>query len=118
MSEGAMKVTIYHNPRCSKSRQALDILISRGIEPEIVEYLKTPLTVAELKRLLRLLNAQPRQLLRGKEGAEAGLADPALSDEALILGLAKHPQALERPIVVAGNKAVLGRPPEAVLTIL
>lgn len=113
-----MKVTIYHNPRCSKSRQALDILISKGIEPDIVEYLKTPLSVAEIKRLLRLLNAQPRQLLRSKEAAEAGLSDPALSDEALIAGLARHPQALERPIVVAGDKAILGRPPEAVLTIL
>lgn len=113
-----MKVTIYHNPRCSKSRQALDIIISKGHEPEIVEYLKTPPTPTELKRLLKLLEASPRELLRAKEAKEAGLADPALSDEALIQGIVKHPEVLERPIVVAGSKAALGRPPEAVLAIL
>ncbi|MBF0267446.1 MAG: arsenate reductase (glutaredoxin) [Alphaproteobacteria bacterium] len=113
-----MKVTIYHNPRCSKSRQALDILISKGIEPEIVEYLKTPPSATEIRRLLKQLHVGPREILRNKEAAEFGLADPALSDEALIAGLSRHPQALERPIVVAGNKAVLGRPPEAVLSIL
>lgn len=113
-----MKVTIYHNPRCSKSRQALDIIISKGIEPEIVEYLKTPPSAPEIRRLLKLLQTGPRALLRAKEAAECGLLDPALSDDALVEGLARHPQALERPIVVAGHKAVLGRPPEDVLKIL
>lgn len=113
-----MKVTIYHNPRCSKSRQALDILISRGHEPEIVEYLKTPPSVTELKRVLKMLGVGPRAVLRAKEAKELGLADPALSDEALIAAIVKHPEILERPIVVAGAKAALGRPPEAVLDIL
>ncbi|MBF0354303.1 MAG: arsenate reductase (glutaredoxin) [Alphaproteobacteria bacterium] len=113
-----MIVTIYHNPRCSKSRQALDILMSKGIDPQVVEYLKTPLSALEIKRLLKLLNVTPRQVMRAKEAAEVGLSDPALSDEALVEGLSRHPQVLERPIVVAGNKAVLGRPPEAVLAIL
>ncbi|MBF0168068.1 MAG: arsenate reductase (glutaredoxin) [Alphaproteobacteria bacterium] len=113
-----MIVTIYHNPRCSKSRQALDILMSKGIEPQVVEYLKTPLSALEIRRLLKLLNMAPRQVMRAKEAAEAGLADPALSDEALVEGLSRHPEVLERPIVVAGKKAVLGRPPEAVLAIL
>lgn len=113
-----MKVTIYHNPRCSKSRQALDILMSKGHEPDIVEYLKTPLSVSEIKRLLRLLGVGARALLRDKEAQEAGLADPALSEDALIEGLCKHPQVLQRPIVVAGNKAAIARPPEVVLKIL
>jgi arsenate reductase len=113
-----MKVTIYHNPRCSKSRQVLDILVSKGIEPEIVEYLKTPPTPTEIKRILKLLGMGPRALIRPKEGKEAGLGDPALSDDALVQGLARHPEAIERPIVVTGNKAVVGRPPEAVLEIL
>src|SRR3712207_4397039 len=76
-------VTIYHNPRCTKSRQTLELLRSRGIEPTIVEYLKTPPDAAELKRLLGLT---PRQLMRRKEAAEAGLDDPSLSDEAVIAG--------------------------------
>lgn len=92
--------------------------MSRGIEPEIVEYLKTPPSPQEIKRLLKLMGKTPRQVVRLKEGAEAGLNDPALSDDALVDGLSRHPQALERPIVVAGNKAALARPPESVLSIL
>ncbi|MBI4966967.1 MAG: arsenate reductase (glutaredoxin) [Rhodospirillales bacterium] len=113
-----MKVTIYHNPRCAKSRQTLDLLIQRGLEPQIVEYLKTPPTPTEIKRLLGLLGLKPRQLLRAKEAAETGLADPTLSEATLIAGMAANPIVIERPIVVAGDKAALGRPPEAVLKIL
>jgi arsenate reductase len=112
------EVTIYHNPRCATSRKALDLLRKRGIEPRIVDYLKTPPDAAQLKRLLKLLGLAPRQLLRKKEGHEAGLDKPALSDEQIIAGMAKHPIAIERPIVVAGDRAMLGRPPEAVLKLL
>ena len=113
-----MSVTIYHNPRCNKSRQTLALLDARGLTPRVVEYLKTPPTAAELKRLLRLLGLTPRQLLRRKEAQEAGLDDPALGDAELIAGMVKHPIVIERPIVVTGERAALGRPPEAVLKIL
>lgn len=112
------QVTIYHNPRCSKSRQTLELLRARGIEPRVVEYLKTPPSADELRRLLALLGLAPRQLLRRAEAAEAGLDDPGLSDDALIAGMVAHPRVIERPIVVAGDRAALGRPPEAVLAIL
>jgi arsenate reductase (glutaredoxin) len=113
-----MAVVIYHNPRCNKSRQTLALLEARGIAPRVVEYLKTPPDTAELKRLLRLLDLTPRQLLRKKEAAEAGLDKPGLSDAQLIAGMVKHPIVIERPIVVNGERAALGRPPEAVLKIL
>ncbi|HEY0522759.1 MAG TPA: arsenate reductase (glutaredoxin) [Stellaceae bacterium] len=111
-------VTIYHNPRCGKSRQTLELLRGRGIEPRVVEYLKTPPSRDELKRLLAQLGIGPRQLLRKKEAAEAGLDRAGLSDEALIDGMVANPIVIERPIVVAGSRAALGRPPEAVLSIL
>jgi len=113
-----MAVVIYHNPRCGKSRQTLALLEARGVKPRIVEYLKAPPDQAELKRLLRLLGLTPRQLLRKKEAAEAGLNKPWLSDDDIIAGMVKHPLVIERPIVVNGERAVLGRPPEAVLKIL
>ncbi|SRR5579883_1161436 len=113
-----MTVTIYHNPRCSKSRETLALLEARGAAPRIVEYLKTPPDKAELKRLLKLLGMTPRQLLRAKEAKEAGLDRPDLSDDALIAGMVAHPAVIERPIVVKGERAALGRPPEAVLKIL
>lgn len=112
-----MSVTIYHNPRCGKSRQTLDLLRSRGIEPVIVEYLKTPPDAAELKRLLALLGLAPRDLLRRKEAAEAGI-DPVLPADALVAAMVRNPIVIERPIVVSGKRAALGRPPEAVLKIL
>ncbi len=112
------RVIIYHNPRCATSRKTLALLRQRGIEPEIVEYLKTPPDAAELKRLLKMLGLTPHQLLRKKEAKEAGLDKPGLSDDQLLAGLAKHPIAIERPIVVSGGKAALGRPPEAVLKAL
>jgi arsenate reductase len=113
MSDG----TLYHNPRCSKSRQALAILKASGLEPQIVEYLKTPPNAAELKRLLGQLGLKARDVLRKAEAIEAGI-DPASNEGVLIAGLAAHPEALERPIFVRNGRAVLGRPPEKVLEIL
>src|SRR5690348_11663386 len=113
-----MSVTIYHNPRCNKSRQTIALLEARGIKPRVVEYLQTPPSAAELRRLLKLLGLTPRQSLRAKEAKEAGLDDPALGDAELIAAMVKHPIVIERPIVVTGERAVLGRPPEAVLKIL
>ncbi len=115
-----MKITIYHNPRCSKSRAALKLLTDRGIEPEIIEYLKTPPDRETLEKLIERLGIGPRELMRRNEAvyAEAGLADPAIGREALIEALIAHPILIERPIVVAGDRAVIGRPPERVLEIL
>lgn len=115
-----MKVTIYHNPRCTKSRATLKLLREQGVEPEIVEYLKTPPDAATLKRLLKKLGLGPRDLLRKKEAAyrEAGLDNPDLEADDIIAAMVEHPILIERPIVVAGNKAVLGRPPEKVLELI
>jgi arsenate reductase len=113
-----MSVTIYHNPRCGKSRDTLALLEKKGVKPRIVEYLKQPPDKAELKHLLKLLGKTPRQLLRAKEAKEAGLDRPGLSDDEIIAGMVKHPIVIERPIVVKGDRAALGRPPEAVLKIL
>ena len=115
-----MKVTILHNPRCSKSRQTLRLLKDRGVEPEIVEYLKNPPDAAELDRILDLLGLAPRDLMRCKEPAyrELCLADPALDRAALVSAMTEHPILIERPIVLADGKAALGRPPESVLDIL
>jgi arsenate reductase len=110
-------VTIYHNPRCTKSRQTLELLRDRGVEPTIIEYLKTPPSAAELKKLLAMLGLGPRQLLRAKEAREAG-TPATLDGDALIQAMVKHPVVIERPIVVNGGKAALGRPPEAVAAIL
>lgn len=108
---------LYHNPRCSKSREALALLQGRGIEPQIVEYLKTPPDADTLRGLLRQLGLQAREVLRKKEAAEAGL-DGDMPEAALIAGLAAHPAALERPIFVHNGRAVIGRPPEKVLDLL
>lgn len=113
-------VTIYHNPRCSKSRQTLSLLEENHIQPEIVLYLETPPSASEIKTLLGKLGMTPRQLLRTGEDAygEGNLSDPNLSDEQLIAAMVAQPKLIERPIVVKGNKAVLGRPPENVLGLL
>ena len=115
-----MNVKIYHNPQCSKSRQTLRILRERGIEPEIIEYLKTPPSADELTTILGLLGMAPRELMRRGEKAykEQGLAGIGLSDRKLIAAMAANPILIERPIVLAGGKAALGRPPESVLAIL
>ena len=113
-------LTLYHNPRCSKSRAALEILEARGLAPTVVRYLDTPLEAAQLRSLLGKLGLSARQLLRsGEDEYKAlNLADASLSDEQLIEAMAAHPKLIERPILVAGDKAVIGRPPEKVLEIL
>ena len=115
-----MKVTIYHNPRCSKSRQTLELLINQGIEPVVVEYLKTPPDRNALKKILKLLNMEPRELMRTKEPVyrQAGLNSKHLNEEQLLDALIANPVLMERPIVLANGKAAIGRPPEAVLAIL
>lgn len=113
-------ITIYHNPRCSKSRQTLSLLQEKGVEPEIVEYLKAPPTRETLSELLDQLGLEPREVMRRKEAVykELNLADPGLSRDALIAAMVENPILIERPIVSANGKAALGRPPEAVLEIL
>jgi len=114
------EVTIYHNPRCSKSRQTLALLNNRGLSPHVVHYLDSPPSPATLKRLLSLLQLKPRELMRRQEApyAELRLDDPSLGDDELIDAMASHPILIERPIVEANGRAVLGRPPENVLQIL
>ncbi|BCJ08407.1 MULTISPECIES: arsenate reductase (glutaredoxin) [unclassified Pseudomonas] len=113
-------LTLYHNPRCSKSRGALELLEARGLAPTIVRYLETPPDAATLEQLLAKLGIGARQLLRtGEDEYKAlELANPALSDAQLIKAMVEHPKLIERPILVAGDKAVVGRPPEKVLEIL
>jgi arsenate reductase len=113
-------ITIYHNPRCSKSRAALEILRDQGCEPRIVEYLKDPPSEAELVKILKLLDMEPRELMRRQEEeyTRENLDDPGLSRKQLIKALHDHPRLIERPIVLANGKAALGRPPESVLDIL
>lgn len=114
-----MSVTIYHNPRCSKSRQTLALLQDKGIDPEIVEYLKTPPNAAEIAAILKKLEIEARALMRTKEAVykELGLAD-VTDEKALIAAMAENPVLIERPIVIKGSQAALGRPPEQVLEIL
>ena len=114
-----MTLTIYHNPRCGKSRETLALLRARGLEPRIVEYLQTPPNAGALRRLAKLLGGQVTDMVRPGEPAFkteklAGVTDP----EKLIAAIARHPILLQRPIVVSGAKAAIGRPPEAVLAIL
>jgi len=113
-------VSIYHNPRCSKSRQTLALLEERGISPDIVLYLETPPTAEILSDVLNKLGITPRQLLRKGEDAykENNLSDTSLTDQQLIDAMVAHPKLIERPIVINGSKAALGRPPEQVLDIL
>lgn len=110
-------VTIYHNPRCTKSRQTLELLHAKGIDPTVIDYLKTPPSPAELTAILAKLGREPRAIVRAKEAAEAGIARD-LDGDALIAALSANPAAIERPIVVKGDRARIGRPPEAVLEIL
>jgi arsenate reductase len=113
-------VILYHNPRCGKSREALRLLEARGIEPVIVEYLKTPPSAAELRRILKLLGLEARGLLRTKEPdyKKAGLDDASLSEASIVAAMVAHPILIERPILLANGKAALGRPPENILRIL
>lgn len=114
------EILLYHNPRCSKSRAALELLESRGLDVEVVRYLDTPPDAAALRQLLARLGLNARQLLRSGEDEyrTLGLADPALGEEQLITAMVAHPRLIERPIAVRGDRAVIGRPPERVLEIL
>ena len=115
-----MSVTIYHNPRCSKSRQTLQLLRDQGVEPTVVEYLQNPPSATRLKQILKDLGFAPRDLMRKKEAPykDLGLDDPAMKTDALIKAMVENPILIERPIVVANGKTALGRPPEQVLEIL
>ena len=115
-----MQVKIYHNPRCSKSRQTLQLLHEHGVEPEVVEYLKTPPDKSTLKKILDQLQLSPRDLMRRKENEykENHLDDPSLSDDELIEAMLKYPKLIERPVVVTDKGAAIGRPPEKVLEVL
>ena len=115
-----MMVTIFHNPRCTKSRQTLKLLEDRGISPDIVHYLKVPLNEEELKILLGKLDMSPRDFMRKGEAIykELGLSDPEKPDSELIEAMIKHPILMERPVVIVGEKAVIGRPPENVLDLI
>lgn len=113
-------ITIFHNNRCSNSRGALELLRARGIEPNIVDYIATPLTAPELAELVAHIGVPVRELLRTKEAVyqELGLDQPAVSDAQILLAVAQHPQLLNRPIVVTPKGAALCRPPEKVLALL
>jgi len=115
-----MAVTIWHNPRCSKSRGALQILREHGIEPTVIAYLDTPPDVATLQALVAAMGTGARALLRTREEAYAalGLADPALDDTVLLAAMHAHPELIDRPIVRTPRGVRLGRPPETVLEIL
>ena len=115
-----MPVVIYHNPRCSKSRETLALIEKKGIKPTVIEYLKTPPSATELKDILGKLKLKPRELMRKKELPYAALKldNDRLSDDALIKAMVENPVLIERPIVINGGKAALGRPPEAVAGIL
>ena len=115
-----MPLRIYHNPRCSKSRQTLALLQSKGLEPEVIEYLSAPPDKATLEAILRKLEMEPRDLMRKKEGPykalDLGRAD--VDRDSLIAAMVENPILIERPIVVSDKGAAIGRPPEAVLTVL
>ncbi len=114
-------VTIYHNPRCSKSRETLNLLQSHGVEPQVVLYLETPPDATTLRNLVQMLNlSSARDLMRQKEDLyrTLNLADSTLSEEALIQAMVENPKLIERPVVVKGDQARIGRPPEQVLEIL
>ena len=115
-----MAIIIYHNPRCSKSRATLALLQERGIDPEIVLYLEEPPSPEQLSEVLKKLGMQPRELIRTGDPAytSAGMDAPGLSDGELLDLMSKHPSVIQRPIVIAGEAARIGRPPEQVLELL
>ena len=115
-----MTITIYHNPRCSKSRKTLELLQQGQQQTQVIEYLKSPPDATTVKQLINKLGITARDLLRSKEEEYklAGLDDRNLSDDALIAAMVKYPVLIERPIVVIGEKAILCRPPEKVLALM
>jgi arsenate reductase len=111
--------TIYHNPKCTKSRAALALLQEHGIEPKVIEYLQTPPTAAELKAIVAKLGIAPEQLVRkGEDVYKANYAGKKLTDAQWIEAMVSHPILIERPIVVTGNRAMIGRPPENINPLL
>jgi len=115
-----MTLTLYHNPRCSKSRQALGLLQQRGLSPDVVLYLESPPDTAALKRIIKLLGVTAREMMRTKDELfkSLGLDSPKVTEAELIAAMVSHPILIERPILIAGQRAVIGRPPERVLEIL
>jgi len=115
-----MTITLYHNPRCSKSRDALALLREHDIEPVIKLYIDNPPDANELRALLKKLQIPARELLRSGEAVykELGLNNPSLTDDQLIEHMIAHPRLIERPIAIEGRRAVIGRPPENVLSLL
>lgn len=113
-------IELWHNPRCSTSRNALQLLRDRGVEPTIVEYLKAPPSAARLEKVLKMLGKEPRELMRKKEAEyrDLGLDDPKKSRKELVKAMVEHPILIERPVVLRGERAILGRPAEKVLEIL
>jgi arsenate reductase len=109
---------IYHNPRCTKSRATLELLQSRGLKPQVIEYLTSPPTTAELRAIVKMLGVAAHAIVRKAEAAELGIDPNRLNDTALIAAMVKNPRIIERPIVVNNDKAAVGRPPENVLEIL
>lgn len=116
--EIAVALKFYHNPRCSKSREALALILGEGLSPQVIEYLKAPPTQTELKRILGALGIPARDLVRKKDAAATGIDPALLSESQLIAAMVKHPEIIERPIVVNGDRAAIGRPPERVYDIL
>ncbi len=111
-------IRIYHNPRCRKSRETLEIIRNHGYEPEIIEYLKDPPTVSELKNLLDKMNMKPEEIIRkGEELYKSNFKGKKMNDEAWLNILVKNPILIERPIVASGERVILGRPPEKVMEI-
>ena len=115
-----MSVTIFHNPRCSKSRQTLSLIQEKNIDINIIEYLKTPPDISQLKLILKKLGYEPRQLMRKSEQIykDLDLGNENKTEEDLVIAMAQNPILIERPIVLSGEKAAIGRPPESVLNIL
>ena len=115
-----MALEIWHNPRCSKSRQTLALVREKGLEPTVIEYLKTPPSADRLREVLTMLALNPRELMRRKETEykAEGVDDESLSDDQLIAAMIEFPKLIERPVVINGDQAALGRPPEQVLEIL
>lgn len=112
-------VTIYHNPRCTKSRQALELLKKEGIQPKVIEYLKDPPSAARVKELIDMLGIEPHDLLRkGEDPYKTLKLSPKSSKAEVAKAIAEHPVLLERPVIVVGKKAVIGRPTERVLDLL
>jgi len=115
-----MSITIYHNPRCSKSRQTLELLRAHGHEPHIIRYLESPPSVADLQHILSGLGVKARDLMRRNERlyTELGLGNESLTEQELLVAINQNPSLLERPVVVNGKRVAVGRPPELVLEII